>query len=374
MFQTSSEALFHQPPIPFDASDQAYCRALLKGGSRSFFAASFLLPSHVRDPAVALYAFCRVADDVVDEGDATDETINALHRRVDDIYNGTPQDHPIDRAFAGVAQRYRLPRAAINALIEGFTWDMSGRRYKTFADIQDYAARVAGCVGIMMTTIMQARDPAVLARAADLGVAMQLTNIARDVGEDARNGRLYLPTDWLIEAGIDPDQFMMDPQFTPQLGQVIAKLLAEADHLYRRADAGIAMLPADCRAGIRSARTIYAAIGDAVATNGFDSITSRAFVPTPKKLRLMAKVLLPNRHDRSLEKLPPLLATSFLVEAVGLTAQPVLSAPIPSWWQLSERVMPVLTIFEKLKRMEQANIGKSNKGKTRLPSSSLQTG
>ena len=99
----------------------------------------------------------------------------------------------------------RIPRALPEALLEGFAWDAAGRRYETLDEVEHYAARVAGCVGAMMTLVMGRRDPAILARACDLGVAMQLTNICRDVGEDARAGRLYLPLAWLRDNGIDPD-------------------------------------------------------------------------------------------------------------------------------------------------------------------------
>ena len=101
--------------------------------------------------------------------------------------------------------------------------------------LHGYAARVAGTVGVMMTLLMGVRDAAALARACDLGVAMQLTNIARDVGEDARAGRLYLPLDWLDEAGVDRDRFLAAPAPSPALARVVARLLAEADRLYARA-------------------------------------------------------------------------------------------------------------------------------------------
>jgi 15-cis-phytoene synthase len=342
-----------------DRTDLRHCRTLLKNGSRSFYAASFLLPASVRDPAIALYAFCRLADDAVDDGDGQPAVIQALHQKLDDIYAGQSLSHPVDRAFAHVVLQFGLPRQAMDALIEGFAWDLSDRRYKTLSDVLDYSARVAGCVGIMMTTLMHARHAAVLARAADLGVAMQLSNIARDVGEDARNGRLYLPTDWLLEAGIDPDQFMAQPEFTPALGKVIERLLNEADRLYLRADAGITMLPSNCRLGIRAARLIYAAIGDAVRKNGYDSVSRRAFVPTSEKLRLMSTTVLAPQIAPELKTLPPLSATSFLVDAVLITNAIAPQASDVPWWNMVERFMPVLRIFEKLKRHDREILGRA---------------
>jgi 15-cis-phytoene synthase len=211
-------------------------------------------------------------------------------------------------------------------------------------------------VGIMMTTVMNARHTHVLARAADLGVAMQLTNIARDVGEDARNGRLYLPADWLEEVGIDPQEFMANPVFSSELGTVVKRLLDEADILYSRADAGIAMLPASCRPGIRAARVIYSAIGDAIRRQGYNSVSTRAFVPTSQKLALMARTCVAAKVPPHIMSLPPLAATSFLVEAVATTSIVMKTQSVP-WWNLPERFMPILTIFEKLKRHDRAMIG-----------------
>jgi len=112
------------------------------------------------------------------------------------------------------------------------------RRYASLSDLRAYSARVAAAVGAMMCVLMRVRDPNALARACDLGVAMQLTNIARDVGEDAREGRLYLPTDWMHEAGITPEAFLRDPEPTPQVRAMVRRLLREADDRYARCECG----------------------------------------------------------------------------------------------------------------------------------------
>jgi phytoene synthase len=243
------------------ATDLQACRQRLRHGSRTFLAASYLLPRNVRDPACALYAFCRQADDEVDQqvdglpaqpGPAagalrSDQAVAALRRRLDAVYQGTPGPHSADRALAWVVRQYAIPADLPHALLEGFAWDAQGRHYDTLADLHDYAARVAGSVGAMMSLLMGVRSASGLARACDLGVAMQLSNIARDVGEDARQGRLYLPRAWLREAGIDPDAFLAQPQHSAALASVVQRLLDAADTLYRRVDAGIAELPPACR-------------------------------------------------------------------------------------------------------------------------------
>ena len=308
--------------------DLEVCRDLLRKGSKSFAAAAMLLPGRVRGGATALYAFCRVADDAIDEARGeVGEALAGLHGRLDAAYRGAPKDDPVDRALARTAAEHRIPRALMDALLEGFAWDAEGRRYETLSDLIAYAARVAAAVGAMMTVIMGPRDPRVIARACDLGVAMQLTNIARDVGEDVRAGRLYLPLAWLREAGIDPDAFLARPAMGPALGALVELLLARAEELYVRAEDGISMLPSDCRASMFAARFIYAEIGRAIERAGYDSVSGRAVVPLRTKLWLLAKSVAWAASTWRAEELGdtparrelpgPLAETRFLVEAVA---------------------------------------------------------
>ncbi|MBU8542842.1 MULTISPECIES: phytoene/squalene synthase family protein [Roseomonadaceae] len=321
------------------AADLAACRVLLAGGSKSFRAASRLLPARIATPAAALYGFCRVADDAIDEAPDPAAALPALQARLDAILAGRPQHHPADRAFAVVVRDFGIPRALPAALVEGFAWDAAGRRYADLAALEGYAARVAASVGVMMTLLMGVRDPVALARACDLGVAMQLTNIARDVGADAQMGRLYLPLDWMAEAGLEAEAFLAAPRFTPALGDVVRRLLRHADTLYARAEQGFAYLPWDCRAGIGAARHVYAAIGRAVEGQGGDSVTHRAVVSGSAKARLMARGMTalaarPARHPA-----PPLPAVRFLVEAVGTQAVP------PA---LADRIARAVALFDRL--------------------------
>jgi 15-cis-phytoene synthase len=216
------------------AADMDWCRDAIRTGSLSFHAASRLLPEKVRAPALALYAFCRIADDAVDEGDDKADAVLSLRDRLALVYDGRPRNAPADRAFAGVVEAFEMPAALPEALLEGLAWDAIGRRYDTLSGVLDYSARVAAAVGAMMCVLMRVRNADALARACDLGLAMQLTNIARDVGEDARAGRLYLPLDWLREGGVEPEDFLADPHPTPVIRRSVARLLAQADRLYLR--------------------------------------------------------------------------------------------------------------------------------------------
>ncbi len=238
------------------------------------------------------------------------------------------------------------------ALLEGLAWDAEGRRYETLADLQAYAARVAGAVGAMMTLMMGARQRATLARACDLGVAMQLTNIARDVGEDARAGRLYLPRQWMSEAGLDPEAFLAEPTLSQPLREVIGRLLREADHLYARARSGVADLPWDCRPAILAAAALYAEIGREVERADLDSINRRARVSGARKLQLLARSIAAAPWAGEVDPAPALGAVDFLVEAVA-------AAPVPARALRSQRkplgpqIVRMLEMFERLERADQ---------------------
>lgn len=342
-------------PLPRAAdprADHQACQRALRHGSRTFMAASLLLPRAVRGPACALYAFCRLADDAIDGAHAEPDAVQRLHERLDRVYRGLPLDHPADRALTPVVQAFAIPQALPAALLDGFAWDAQGRRYDTLEQLHDYAARVAGSVGAMMALLMGARSPAAVARACDLGVAMQLSNIARDVGEDARMGRLYLPRQWLQEAGLVAEDWLAAPRYSPALGQVVQRLLGAADQLYARADAGIGSLRAGCRPGIRAARRLYADIGHEVARRGLDSVTQRAVVPSRRKAGLLLHALLwPGRPAPHLADAEALPATRFLVDAVLHTPAPAARAGRRS---LQQQALWVIDLFERLEQRDRA--------------------
>ncbi len=312
-------------PRRLEPIDLAACEALLKKGSKSFSAAALVLPARVRTSATVLYAFCRIADDLVDDAPtvgASDAAgaraaVRELTARLDRIYADRPDDHPVDRALCAIVASEDLPRAPLDALIDGFAWDAEGHAYDTVDDLLGYAARVAGSVGVAMTALMGSRDKDVLARACDLGVAMQLTNVARDVGEDAARGRLYLPRTWLHDAGVDGRAFLAKPVFSVELGRVVSRLLNLADVLYARADEGIPALPPECRPAVAAARLVYADIGRAIREAGFDSVSRRARVSSARKVWLVTRAL-GARFGRTRGGglvSPPLETSRFLIEA-----------------------------------------------------------
>jgi phytoene synthase len=343
--------------LDFDSHDLQACVAMMQGGSKTFFAASRLLPPRVRTAAIALYAFCRVADDLVDEAAPGDTPLAVLRERLDAIYASTPHDHVEDHALSLLVQQYNLPRHLLDALIEGFAWDAAGRTYDSIEDLHAYGARVAGSVGAMMSWIMGTKSMDTVARACELGVAMQLTNIARDVGHDASIGRLYLPRHWMIEVGVQPEVWLAQPNFTPAIAQVVQRLLDEADRIYKQAHSGIAALPPDCRAAICAASLIYAEIGHQLRREGFDSVNKRTVVSTTRKLMLLASAWTQVHWIRLSARSPaPLAAIAELVKGCADAAQKAGPVGFFPNRAMPQRVAWMLELFE---RRENERLGRT---------------
>jgi phytoene synthase len=341
-----------------DAKD---CATAMRGGSRSFHAAALLLPPGIRHAARSLYAFCREADDAIDHAPPLqrDAALAGLHSRLDAIYAGTPAPIAADRAFADIVARHEIPRALPQALLEGFAWDAAGRRYDTIEELEAYAARVAGTVGAMMAIIMGVRRAATLARATELGLAMQLTNIARDVGEDAQAGRLYLPLDWLAAEGVDAAAFLAAPAGSAAMQAVVARLLRHADGLYARAAGGIAALPVSCRPAIHAARLLYAAIGHKAGRASFDPVAVRAVVSGRRKAMLVARAMGCSVADT----MRPAAALAWEMPAavaalVEAAAYPELVAHRrrPIWRRVEDKAVWVLDLFAALEARERAGL------------------
>ena len=278
----------------------AATHATIKAGSKSFALASALFGRRERRAAWRLYAWCRYCDDVVDgqvlghgmQVDATGaaERLAELRRLTRLALDGDEPCPPEFQALREVARANAIPSVQPLALLEGFAMDVEQRRYETLDDVLAYAFHVAGVVGVMMAEVMGVRERAILQRACDLGLAFQLTNIARDVVEDARNGRLYLPGDWLVEAGVAPTaDAVTEPANRLAVAAVTRRLLDQADAYYRSARDGLGHLPVRSAWAIASARGVYRGIGRQVRRRGAAAWDDRARVSSLGKLWLLAR-------------------------------------------------------------------------------------
>jgi phytoene synthase len=273
-------------------------KSIIQTGSKSFAAAARLFDRDTRADAYLLYAWCRYCDDVIDGQELgfrlapapahmSQDRLTKLRQLTADAISGKPVSDPIFAAFQQVVMKHEIPRQYPFELLDGFAMDMAGRNYATIEDTLTYCYHVAGVVGLMMALVMGVRDEATLDRACDLGLAFQLTNIARDVVEDARVGRIYLPDRWLDEAGI-PREKLLDPERRQALHNVALRLLALADDFYGLASAGIARLPLRSRWAIATARNVYREIGHEVRRRGPAAWDSR--VATSRSQKLAAAV------------------------------------------------------------------------------------
>jgi phytoene synthase len=264
-------------------ADLVACRQVIAQHSRSFALASTLLGPVARDHAAAVYAWCRGADDAIDLAPA-DRVAAALaeeRAELERIYSGAPRTLA-GRAFAAVVAERRIPRAYPAALLDGMAMDVADTRYDTDEDLFTYCYRVAGVVGLIMCHVLGLSDDRALVPATHLGIAMQLTNICRDVGEDWQRGRLYLPDTVLAAHGLGGLHARLGtplaPELYPPLHQVQRVLLDRADRYYRSATGGYPALPGRASAAIRTAARVYRAIGTAIRRRGPRTIGERAVV------------------------------------------------------------------------------------------------
>jgi phytoene synthase len=271
-------------------------RTTIAHHSKSFALASRLLGARIRDQAAVVYTWCRRADDAIDEPITSGElslrrTLARLTAEVDAAYAGTALD-PVLAAFGDVARARSIPAHYPAELLAGMAMDATGTLYATVPDLLLYAWRVAGVVGLMMSHVFGVSDDAALVHAAHLGLAMQLTNICRDVDEDWRRGRLYLPAELLAAHGAPDLVGDLDRAFPASaripVADTVRDLLALADRYYRSGDRGLRALPWRAAGAVTVARHVYAAIGTRIARTGYDVTAGRAIVSTPAKLLLLA--------------------------------------------------------------------------------------
>ncbi len=273
------------------------CRASIAQHSKSFSLASRLLPLAVRDETAAVYAYCRRADDLIDLASQRTpaEIIAGLRAELGSIYDGEAQAEPELSLFQQVVMRHSIPRHYPEELLAGMAMDATDTAYAQPDELLVYCFRVAGTVGLMMSHVLGVRDAAALRNAAHLGMAMQLTNICRDVREDWDRGRLYLPSAALRQAGA--------PGLREQLGEplpidakqpiarVVRGLLQRADALYASGEAGVVHLPFRAAIAVRTARLVYSDIGRVVLACDADPFAPRAVVSTGRKLQLALRAV-----------------------------------------------------------------------------------
>jgi phytoene synthase len=263
-----------------DAGDWRRCAAIARAHGRTFFLASRFLPPDRRRAIHAVYAYCRIADDIVDRSTdpvAAAHALDAWEQQLDE-----PTD-PIVVAFATVRARYGIPGDPVREMLTGVRMDLTPARFATWEELRRYCYRVAGTVGLMVAPILGCQDEEALPHAVSLGMAMQLTNILRDIGEDACRGRLYLPLEDLAAFGCDPET-IVGGKPNGRFADLLAFEIARARALYADAHRGLPALSPSGRLTALAGSELYATILTRIEEMDYQVLDTRAHVSTHRKV------------------------------------------------------------------------------------------
>ncbi|MBE2221150.1 MAG: squalene/phytoene synthase family protein [Anaerolineae bacterium] len=272
----------------------AHCEAITAEHSRSFHMASSLLPPEKKQAVRALYAFCRITDDIVDNPEGNVKAaLEQWHRHA--FATTPPKENLPAVAWADARQRYQIPVRYAEQLVEGVSRDLNQSRYETFADLATYSYGVASTVGLMSMHIIGFADPTAIPYAIKLGLALQMTNILRDVGEDWRRGRLYLPREELAAFGLT-EADVAAGIVTEKWRDFMRFQIERTRQLYAESWHGIMMLHKDGRFAIAAAAGLYRGILNSIEDNDYDVFSHRAHVTTWGKLRMLPNLWWHSRH------------------------------------------------------------------------------
>lgn len=264
----------------------AHCQDITRRASSNFYYAFLLLPPERREALFALYAFCRFVDDIADD-DSNARPADLLARwreELDRVYGGTPT-HPIGRALADAAARFPIDRKHFHDLIDGVEMDLRQRRYESFDDLYRYCYRVASTVGLLCIEIFGYQNPSAKDYAVDLGIAFQLTNILRDVMEDAQRGRIYLPLEDLRRFDCSEED-VLGGHYLARVGALMAFECGRARAYYLRASASLAPEDRGSLAAAEAMRLIYMRLLNRIEARHFDVFGPKVTVPRYEKVTL----------------------------------------------------------------------------------------
>ncbi len=267
-------------------------KAIQKRTGKTFYLATRFLPERVRHATHVLYAFFRIADEVVDDADGAPP--EEQRARLEDLraqaLGERPPDDPVLEAFGELRERYGITDEEVDTFIDAMATDIETDRYDTYADLEAYMRGSAASVGVMMTAIMEPdAEEAALPHAVKLGEAFQMTNFLRDVREDiVERDRIYVPQETLQDHGVDPEQIER-LEHSESFGAVMASELQRTEDLYREGVAGIRYLPEDCQLPVLLAAVLYAEHHTVIRAQGYDVLSSEPSLSTARKLWCLAK-------------------------------------------------------------------------------------
>ncbi len=273
-------------PVVHSGWENVTPQDVLKRAGKTFAFANRFFPQSVREDVARLYAFCRIADDLADnEASPVDDRRRALDKLERSLFDSYTTGDPGPSEVAQLFHRHSVPLVLAHELLLGVRSDLEEQHFETFEDLRTYCFRVASTVGLMLCHIWGVRADDALIKAEALGVAMQLTNISRDIGEDRQRGRFYLPLEWLDEAGTNPANLNVE-----NLRPLLEKTMRTADENYAMGLAGVTDLPQFARFPVQLAAYLYRDIHTQIRANDYDVINRRASTSFGRKLWIAARV------------------------------------------------------------------------------------
>lgn len=283
-------------------SAYSHCRFITKKHAKTFYMATRFLPNDKQRGIFAIYGLCRYLDDLVDEAedlihdkkitiDQVDEKLDLFKQRLIDVYDGKIVDDPILTAFSDTLKKYKISIELPFMLMEGVKIDLIKDRFETFQEVYDYSYKVASVVGLMTSEVFGYVDNEALDYAVDLGIAMQLTNILRDVGEDIRRGRIYIPREDLRKFDITEEE-LFKGEVSEKFRNLMKFQIERANEYYSKADLGIPLLSSDSRLPVYLARHNYSRILNKIEDNNYNVFDNRAYLNYTEKLSMLPRVLL----------------------------------------------------------------------------------
>ena len=268
----------------------AFCERVARTQAKNFYYSFLLLSRPQRQAMCAIYAFMRYCDDLSDAEGVSDRAgaIARWQADLDSALAGNAPENPVWPAFSDAVARYRIPHEYFRAMIRGVSSDIEPRHIQTFQELYDYCYHVASVVGLTIIHIFGFNDPRALELAERCGVAFQLTNILRDVREDAEHGRMYLPQEDLERFGVNPEE-LKGAALSPALRSLLAFEADRAREYYREAEPLIDMVDSRSRASLKALIGIYSRLLERIANSGYQVLSERVRVPAWEKVWILAR-------------------------------------------------------------------------------------
>ncbi|MDZ7806952.1 MAG: squalene/phytoene synthase family protein [Gracilimonas sp.] len=282
-----------------------HCRSITKKHAKTFYMATRFLPNEKQRGIFAIYGLCRYLDDLVDEAEdlihdkkitinEIDEKLNQFKQRLVDVYDGKIVDDPILSAFSDTLKQYHISMELPFLLMDGVKTDLVKDRFETFEEVYDYSYKVASVVGLMTSEVFGYTHKDALKYAVDLGIAMQLTNILRDVGEDLDRDRIYLPQEDLERFGISEEE-LFSKQLDEKFKTMLEFQIDRARNYYEKSDNGIPLLNSDSRLPVCMARHNYSRILNKIEENDYNVFDNRAYLNYTEKLSILPRIFMDMR-------------------------------------------------------------------------------